>query len=250
MNFKNIRYHLLKKITWGKKRKHYQNKCHGVSLNTSYDISGNNNKLFLIEENKEVDISQRLPNLNLKINGNNNLIRINKTELENKGLNINLCIEGSNNQCLFSEKDRGNWNITCYGDHNFFKVGENTACGEFNIALHSNYFEIGRDCMISSSIELWTDGHSVLDAKTKECLNVPTSPILVGNHVWLGRRVTLTKGAQIPDDCIVGIASVVTKKFTEPNCVIAGNPAKVVKQGITWDGRRPNIYQKEFNKLS
>lgn len=247
MNLKKIRYHILKTITFGNTKKRYKRKYLSLFEKIGYDILGTNNKLFLVEGNTEIDIkTQRLPNFNLKINGNNNLIRINKTELSSNGLNINLCIEGDNNQCLFSEKVRGSWNITCYGDNNFFKVGKNTACGEFSIALHNNHFEIGHDCMISSSEELWTDGHSVIDANTKEVLNLPTSPILIGNHVWLGRRCTLTKGAQIPDNCIVGIASVVTKKFTEPNCVIAGNPAKIVKKGISWDGRRPLKYKKEF----
>ncbi len=36
----------------------------------------------------------------------------------------------------------------------------------------------------------------------------------------------------IADNCIVGAGSLVTKKFEEPNVVIAGHPAKVIKTGI------------------
>ena len=39
---------------------------------------------------------------------------------------------------------------------------------------------------------------------------------------------TFLPGTSIPDRCIVGAGSVVTKKFTEPGKVIAGNPARVI----------------------
>lgn len=43
------------------------------------------------------------------------------------------------------------------------------------------------------------------------------------------------KNAEIADGCIVGAETVVAKVFDEPDCAIAGNPAKIVKRGITWD---------------
>jgi acetyltransferase-like isoleucine patch superfamily enzyme len=100
--------------------------------------------------------------------------------------------------------------------------------------------------MISNNVKIWGDGHSVIDAATKKVLNLPTTPILIGDHVWIGERVTLCKGAQIPNNCIVGLASVVTKAFSEENCVIAGAPAKVVKTGVTWHGADPLRYKAEI----
>ena len=151
---------------------------------------------------------------------------------------------------VFGKDIGGVWNLSLWGDNNKFSVGENTACGDFSINLHGNTFIIGKDCMISAQEELWTDGHSVIDDKTKEVLNLPDKATVIGDHCWIGRRVTLTKGAQIPNNCIVGIGSVVTKKFIEANCVIAGNPAKVVKQGINWDGRMPTLYYQEIQPKS
>lgn len=250
MKLKFLKYKILKNITIGKTKKHYKEKYKKIKqLNTKYPINGTNNQLILVDDIQEEYVEFKLiNNLTLKVDGSNNVLKINKNDLLEGTLNINIDFKGNNNICTFSKKVRGNWNITCYGDNNLFKVGENTSCGEFSIALHSNHFEIGDNCMISSSEELWTDGHSVLDYETREVINIPKTPIIIGNHVWLGRRCTLTKGAQIPDDCIVGIGSVITKKFTEPHCIIAGNPAKIVKTGVTWDGRRPLTYQNEIEK--
>jgi acetyltransferase-like isoleucine patch superfamily enzyme len=40
--------------------------------------------------------------------------------------------------------------------------------------------------------------------------------------------------ASIADHSVVGTGSVVTKPSPEPGVILAGNPARVVKQGISW----------------
>ena len=42
------------------------------------------------------------------------------------------------------------------------------------------------------------------------------------------------KKVQIQDESIVGTASVVTRKFTETNVAIAGNPASICRKNISW----------------
>ena len=43
------------------------------------------------------------------------------------------------------------------------------------------------------------------------------------------------KNVSIADNSIVGWGSIVTRRFDEPNVVIAGIPARIVKRGIDWD---------------
>lgn len=108
---------------------------------------------------------------------------------------------------------------------------------------------IGEDCKISSLIEIWpTDGHAILDAETGEILNKPTGPITIGDHCWIGAAVRLTKNARIGNNCIVGGGAVAVKDYKEDNVIIAGNPAKIIKRGITWD--RPNPYHLEKMRKS
>jgi serine acetyltransferase len=44
------------------------------------------------------------------------------------------------------------------------------------------------------------------------------------------------KNAKIPNDCVVGACSVVAKAFDDSNVVIAGNPAKVIREDVLWQG--------------
>lgn len=240
-------YAFLQKHTKGKLREKFARGYRKYAC--APQIIGRNNDIQIFLKGKQVQLQDigGILHANIVIAGSNNLVVLHADELMEGRASLNLFIEADHNRFLMEEEVRGSWNISLYGNNNRFSVGMKTACGDFSASLHSNEVRIGHHCMISSAEELWTDGHSVIDNESKACLNVPNAPTVIGNHVWLGRRVTLTKGAHIPDDCIVGIGSIVTKAFVEPNCVIAGAPARVVKRGINWDGRRPADYDRDWH---
>ena len=54
-------------------------------------------------------------------------------------------------------------------------------------------------------------------------------PVVIGNKVWLGARVTICPGVRIGEGAIVAAGAVVTKDVP-PRTVVAGVPAKVIKQ--------------------
>lgn len=58
--------------------------------------------------------------------------------------------------------------------------------------------------------------------------------VFIGNHVWIGEYVYINKRVSIPSGSIVAACSIMTKRFSEENCVFGGNPAKVVKHGVKW----------------
>lgn len=68
--------------------------------------------------------------------------------------------------------------------------------------------------------------------------------IEIGRHVWVGKDDKIGKNVCIADNSIVGWGSIVTKRFDEPNVILAGIPAKVVKRGVNWDRKCINKYVK------
>lgn len=105
---------------------------------------------------------------------------------------------------------------------------------------------IGNDCMLSWNIHIFaSDSHTIYDVKTKKLQNWGKE-IVISDNVWLAMDCTILKNSFIAKNCVVGASAVVSGKFTEENCVIAGNPAKVVKRGVAWDRRRPKEYIKEY----
>lgn len=104
--------------------------------------------------------------------------------------------------------------------------------------------EIGEHCMCSFDIEInCTDHHSIFD-KFGNLANRGNF-VSIGDRVWLCKDVKILKNTNIPSGSIVAQGSVVTKCFEKESCVIAGNPAKIVKEDIRWDRIRPNNYLKQ-----
>lgn len=63
-----------------------------------------------------------------------------------------------------------------------------------------------------------------------------TKPIIIGDYSYIGSEIRIAPGGEIPAKCIVGIGSVITKKFQGEYQLIAGVPAKMVKQ-LDEDGK-------------
>lgn len=92
----------------------------------------------------------------------------------------------------------------------------------------ANSISIGDRCAISHDFTIIDSDFHAINGK-KESI-----PVEIGNHVLIGTRVTVLKGCKIGDGCIIGAGSVVTKSFP-PKCMIAGNPAVIIKEDVEWE---------------
>jgi galactoside O-acetyltransferase len=65
--------------------------------------------------------------------------------------------------------------------------------------------------------------------KNKDWSHVDMKPIIISDRVWIGFNVTILKGVTVGEGSVIGACSVVTRDVP-PNCVFAGNPAKLIKE--------------------
>lgn len=121
-------------------------------------------------------------------------------------------------------------------DRNTISVGDNTTfAGKIHIACtEGTKCTIGRDCLFSSEIVIRTgDSHSIFDENGAR-IN-PAEDVVISDHIWIGYRALVTKGAVIPNNCVVGTGAVVTRTIGKnSNVILAGVPAKAIKEGIDW----------------
>ena len=119
-------------------------------------------------------------------------------------------------------------------------LGAHTAlCGDIQLAaMEGTDITVGEGCLFANAVRLRTgDSHSLLKKSTGARIN-PSKSITVGNHVWVGTGVTILKGVQVADGCVVGAGSLLAKAYSQPNCVLAGVPAREVKQDVDWTPER------------
>ena len=60
-----------------------------------------------------------------------------------------------------------------------------------------------------------------------------SKPILISDHVWIGMRAIILKGVTIGEGAIIAAGSVVTRDVPA-HALVAGNPAKVIKENVEW----------------
>lgn len=150
--------------------------------------------------------------------------------------NLSIHIHGEGNR-IEIEKSVYLFNICFWeeGNKNQITVGKDSTFGGGQLsAWEGSVIRIGEDCMFSWNVNLFTsDTHPITDKMGKR-INFAKN-IVIGNHVWVGANAVCLKGIIIPDNCVIGMCSVVTKAFNERCCSIAGNPAKIINREINWN---------------
>lgn len=84
---------------------------------------------------------------------------------------------------------------------------------------------IGHGTYIAPNVGLITANHD--PANLDKHLN--PEPITLGKKCWIGMNSVILPGVTLGDGTVVGAGAVVTKSFPEGHCVIAGNPARKIK---------------------
>jgi acetyltransferase-like isoleucine patch superfamily enzyme len=111
------------------------------------------------------------------------------------------------------------------GDHTF--IGHNTSF------VVSSSVRVGKHCLLAGEVRISDyDGHPIDAERRRAGEPAPvesTRPVVIGDDVWIGNNAIILKGVHIGDRSIVGAGAVVARDVP-PDVVVAGNPARVVKQ--------------------
>ncbi|MBD2838377.1 acyltransferase [Pseudomonas sp. JM0905a] len=180
-------------------------------------------------------VRRRMKKITIKLGGRNNRLVV------GEGAELSHCeirLDGNDNLIEIGSRVRFSsgkiYLRRTNGQH--IRIGEDTTVeGAYLFVDEQASIDIGRDCMLATGILIRTgDNHSILDLKTGERIN-PSRSVRIGDRVWIARDAQILKGTVLQSESVVGASSVVSRAFDEGNCVVAGVPARIVKQGIRWD---------------
>ncbi|MDL2351273.1 MAG: acyltransferase [Pseudomonadota bacterium] len=98
-------------------------------------------------------------------------------------------------------------NLSCFGG---VTIGDNVAIGHGTSIISTNHGFTDRETPIN---------YQPVDA----------APVVIGSNVWIGARVTILAGVTIPSGTVIAAGAVVTRSIAEPDMIVAGVPARVIK---------------------
>ncbi|RYD33414.1 MAG: sugar O-acetyltransferase, partial [Verrucomicrobiaceae bacterium] len=107
-------------------------------------------------------------------------------------------------------------------------LGENFYANYDLIILDVCEVTIGKNCMIGPRVSIYTAGHP-LDAETRISGLEFGKPVVIGDNVWIGGNAVINPGVTIGDNVVIAAGAVVTKDVPD-NVVVAGIPAKVIRE--------------------
>jgi len=88
-----------------------------------------------------------------------------------------------------------------------------------------NGIQIGDDTNLAPGVGLISANHDPLD----NARHLPAPPIRIGARCWIAMNAVILPGVELGEGTVVGAGAVVTKSFPEGHCVIAGNPARKLR---------------------
>jgi acetyltransferase-like isoleucine patch superfamily enzyme len=89
-------------------------------------------------------------------------------------------------------------------------------------------FVLGNNSHIAGrGSQFWTHGN-----------NARYRNINIGEHCYIGSAVRFAPGSSVGDNCMVSLGSIVTKKLTTNNAVIAGQPAEIIVENYDWETKK------------
>ena len=181
----------------------------GQKVNSKVQITGDGNRII-------IEKGALLLNSRIRINGNNNIVLLKEGSYIS---GAELWVEDNACEITIGRK-------TFIGHHSHLACTEN-----------QSKLLIGDKGMISSYVQIRTgDSHSILDAEGNRINHAQS--VIIGDHVWIGEGARVLKGVTLQSDTVIATGSIVTKSYDKKNVLLAGIPAKIIKENITWQSER------------
>jgi acetyltransferase-like isoleucine patch superfamily enzyme len=127
----------------------------------------------------------------------------------------------------------GNFIVNCGSDIWVLDNGTLTLndgfCNEGVQITCAKRITLGKGCAIARDVIIRDyDAHQLLNTSHEIA-----EEVCIGEHVWIGTRAVILKGVRIGDGAVVAAGAVVTKDVPA-KCLVAGVPARVIRENVEW----------------
>lgn len=107
-------------------------------------------------------------------------------------------------------------------------VGDNFYANFDCVILDVAEVRIGKNCLLAPQVGIYTATHPI-DPVLRNSGKELGRPIDIGDNCWIGGHAVINPGVRLGNNVVVASGAVVTKSFGD-NVVLAGNPARAIKE--------------------
>lgn len=107
---------------------------------------------------------------------------------------------------------------------NKVKIGRNVVIMNNSLFMAAGGITIDDDVMVAANAQLISNNHDLYDHQVLTC-----KPVHLKRNCWIGAGATILPGVTVGENAVVAAGAVVTKNV-EPNTIVGGNPAKIIRR--------------------
>lgn len=120
------------------------------------------------------------------------------------------------------EGSRINTPLTAVRPHKV-KIGKNVVVMNGCLMMSAGGITIEDEVLIAANVQLISNNHDLQNRNIITC-----KPVKICRKAWIGAGTTILPGVTVGENAVVGAGSVVTHDVP-PNTIVAGNPARFIK---------------------
>lgn len=107
---------------------------------------------------------------------------------------------------------------------NQVRIGKNVFINHHLTMMSAGGVTIDDGVMIGPNVQIYTDNHDINNRMVLRC-----KPVRIRKNAWIGGGAIILPGITVGENAVVGSGAVVTHDV-EPNTIVAGNPARVIRK--------------------
>ena len=99
-------------------------------------------------------------------------------------------------------------------------IGDNTSVNSSNMIACHERVEIGNDVQFSHNVQIYDHDHDFRAEGGVKAQKFRTSPVKIGNNVWIGANTVILRGTSIGDNCVIGAGCIIKGEYEAGSIVV------------------------------
>ena len=100
-------------------------------------------------------------------------------------------------------------------------IGNNVSLNINNMIACHDSIEIGDDVQFSPNVQIYDHDHDFRAEGGVKAGKYKTSPVKIGNNVWIGANVVILRGTVIGDECVIAAGTILKGMYPEKSIIIS-----------------------------